>query len=136
MFRISLSSLKISNYFFLAMKIVLQGESDLSIVKTSVQADSNESDFKAKYEVQDGKVLHAAASIGNTEVIELILSQGFHLDSRNRKGVTPLMTAALNDKQNAFDILIQNGGDPSLKDNDGSSLLQCAAEGGNTSIII
>ena len=103
------------------MKIVLQGQSVSSILKKSVQADSNKSDFKAKYEVQDGKVLHAAASIGNTEVIELILSQGFHLDSRNRKGVTPLMTAALNDKQNAFDILIQNGADPSLKDNDGYS---------------
>ena len=40
------------------------------------------------------------------------------------------------DKQNAFDILIQNGADPSLKDNDGSSLIHSAAEGGNTSIII
>ena len=136
MFRMSLSALKISNYFSLPMKIVLQGQSVSSIVMKSVQADSNESDFKAKYEVQDGKVLHAAASFGNTEVIELILSQGFHLDSRNRKGVTPLMTAALNDEQNAFEILIQNGADPSFKDNDGFSLLHCAAEGGNTSIII
>ena len=33
------------------------------------------------------------------------------------------------DKQNAFDILIQNGADPSLKDNDGSSLIHSAAEG-------
>ena len=40
------------------------------------------------------------------------------------------------EKQNAFDILIQNGVDPSLKDNDGSSLIHSAAEGGNTSIII
>ena len=55
----SLSALKISNYFSLAMKIVLQGQSVSSIVKKSVQADSNESDLKAKYEVQDGKVLHA-----------------------------------------------------------------------------
>ena len=45
------------------------------------------------------------------------------------------MTAAINDKQNAFDILIQNGADPSLKSNDGFSVLQCAAQGGNTSII-
>ena len=134
--RMSLSALKISNYFSLPMKIVLQGQSVSSIVKKSVQADSNESDFKAKYEVQDGKVLHAAASIGNTEVIELILSQGFHLDSRNRKGVTPLMTAALNDEQNAFEILIQNGADPSFKDNNGFSVLHSAAQGGNTSIII
>ena len=40
------------------------------------------------------------------------------------------------DKQNAFDILIQNGADPSLEDIDESSLIHSAAEGGNTSIII
>ena len=39
------------------------------------------------------------------------------------------------DKQNAFDILIQNGADPSFKDNNGFSVLHCAAQGGNTSII-
>ena len=39
------------------------------------------------------------------------------------------------DKQNAFDILIQNGADPSLEDNDGSSLIHSAAEGRSTSII-
>ena len=45
------------------------------------------------------------------------------------------MTAAINDKQNAFDVLIQNGADPSFKDNDVFSVLHCAAQGGNTSII-
>ena len=40
------------------------------------------------------------------------------------------------DKQNAFDILIQNGADPSLEDIDESSLIHSAAESGNTSIII
>ena len=45
------------------------------------------------------------------------------------------MTAASSDKQNAFEMLIQNGADPSLKANKGFSLLLCAAEGGNTSII-
>ena len=45
------------------------------------------------------------------------------------------MTAAINDKQNAFDVLIQNGADPSFKDNDVFSVLRCAAQGGNTSII-
>ena len=39
------------------------------------------------------------------------------------------------DKQNAFDILIQNGADPSFKHNNGFSVLHCAAQGGNTSII-
>ena len=45
------------------------------------------------------------------------------------------MTAAINDKQNAFDVLIRNGADPSFKDNDVFSVFHCAAQGGNTSII-
>ena len=45
------------------------------------------------------------------------------------------MIAASNEKQNAFQILIQKGADPSLKDKYGYSLLHKAAEGGNTSII-
>ena len=45
------------------------------------------------------------------------------------------MTAASSDKQNAFEMLIQNGADPSSKSNSGSSLLHFAAQGGNTSII-
>ena len=46
-----------------------------------------------------------------------------------------LINAADQDKQNAFEMLIQNGADPSLKDNGGFSLLHFAARGGNTSII-
>ena len=46
-----------------------------------------------------------------------------------------LINAADQDKQNAFEMLIQNGADPSLKNNGGSSLLHFAAQGGNTSII-
>ena len=45
------------------------------------------------------------------------------------------MVAAFCDKQSAFEMLIQNGADPSLKSKDGSSLLHFAAQGGNTSIM-
>ena len=38
-------------------------------------------------------------------------------------------------KQTAFKMLIQNGADPSLKHNNGFSLLDFAEQGGNTSII-
>ena len=81
-------------------------------------------------------VLHCAAQGGNTSIIIKLLSLGLDVDSRKNDGVTPLMmTAFLKDKQNAFDILIQNGADPSLKDNNGFNLLHCAAQGGNTSIM-
>ena len=80
-------------------------------------------------------MLHAAAENGETEIIELLVSQGCLVDSRNREGLTPLMMAALYDEPSAFQMLLQNGADPSLKDNDGLSPLHYAAKGGSTSII-
>ena len=75
------------------------------------------------------------SSLIHSSIIIKLLSPGLDVDSRNNYGVTPLMTAAISDKQNAFDILIQNGADPSFKDNNGFSVLHCAAEGRNTSIV-
>ena len=45
------------------------------------------------------------------------------------------MKATFSGKESAFQLLIQNGAGPSLKDNDGFSLLHKATKGGNTSII-
>ena len=45
------------------------------------------------------------------------------------------MTVAIGDKGSAFEMMIQSGADPSLKDNKEFSGLHSAAEGGNTSII-
>ena len=68
-------------------------------------------------------------------IINKLLSVGVAIDSRNDDDVTPLMCAAYCDKQNAFEMLVQNAADPSLKIKNGSSLLHIAAQGGNTSII-
>lgn len=35
-------------------------------------------------------MLHAAAKNGNIESIELLMSQGFDIDSRDREDITPL----------------------------------------------
>ena len=86
------------------------------------------SDFKAVYDDQHVGVLHAAAENGETEIIELLVSQGCLVDSRNREGLTPLMMAALYDEPSTFQMLLQNGADPSLKDNDGLSPLHYAAK--------
>ena len=93
------------------------------------------SHFKAVYDDPGVEVLHAAAKNGVIEIIETLVSQGCLVDSRNREGLTPLMMAALYDEPSAFQMLLQNGADPSLKDNDGLSPLHYAAKGGSTSII-
>ena len=80
-------------------------------------------------------MLHAAAKNGEIEIIELLVSQRCLVDSRSREGLTPLMMAALYDEPNAFQMLLQNSADPSLKDNYGLSPLHYAAKGGNTVII-
>ena len=124
---------------FLGFKFIFEifppGESVLSILNETVPADSEDFDSKSEYKDKDGKELHAATKTGCIEIITLLLSQGFDIDSRDRNGVTPLMQTALYGQQGAFQMLLQNGADPSLKDNGGFSLLYYAAEGGNTSII-
>ena len=65
-----------------------------------------------------------------------LCSRGLDVDLRTNDGVTPLTISALKDKKNAFDILIQNGADPSFEENHGFIILHFAAKGGNTSTII
>ena len=79
--------------------------------------------------------LHSAAEGGNTSIINKLLSLGLVVDSRDDIGVTSLMTVAIGDKESAFETLIQNGADPSLKDTKEFSVLHSAAEGGKASII-
>ena len=114
-------------YFFLGFKlnveIFLPGESVPSILNETVPADSEDFDSKAEYKDEDGRKLHAAAKAGCIEIIKLLLSQGFDIDSRDRNGVSPLMWTALYGQQGAFQMLLQKGADPSLKDNCGFSLL-------------
>ena len=61
-------------------------------------------------------------------IINKLLSLGLDIGSRSLPGETPLMHAAADGKQSAFETLIQHGADPLLKENDGSSLLHHAAK--------
>ena len=119
---------------FLGFKFIFEifppGESVSSILNETVPADSEDFDSKAEYKDKDGQELHAAAKAGCIEIIKLLLSQGFDIDSRDLIGNTPLMSTACYGQQGAFQMLIKKGADPSLKDNWGYSLLHKAAEGG------
>ena len=61
-------------------------------------------------------LLHKATQGGNTSIINKLLSLVLDVNSRSSTGVTPLMTAALGGKKGAFEMLLQRGADPSLKD--------------------
>ena len=127
-------------YFSLAFKLIFKiailGQNNAAtFIDKTVPADLEDCVSKAECKEEDGQEIHAAAKSGNIEIIGLLLSQGFEVDSRDEKCTTPLMYTALNGHEGAFQMLIQNGADPSLKDNGGFSLLHFAARGGNTSII-
>ena len=127
-------------YFSLAFKLIFKiailGQSiAATFIDRAVPADLEDCVSKAECKDKDGQEIHAAAKSGNIEIIGLLLSQGFEVDSRDEKCTAPLMYTALNGHEGAFQMLIQNGADTSLKDKGGSRLLHFAAQGGNTSII-
>ena len=115
--------------FKLIFKIAILGQSvTATFIDKAVPADLEDCASKAECKDKDGQEIHAAAKSGNIEIIELLLSQGFEVDSRDGEGTTPLMYTALNGHEGAFQMLIQNGADPSLKSNKGYSLLHFAAQ--------
>lgn len=94
---------------------------------------------EANVSLKDNKgvcLLHWAVQGEDTCIINTMLSLGLETDSRNNDGVTPLLRAALTGKQSAFQLLIQNGADLTLEDNNGCSLLHKATQGGTDTSIV
>ena len=115
--------------FKLIFKIAILGQSvTATFIDKAVPADLEDCASKAECKDKDGQEIHAAAKTGNIEIIGLLLSRGFEVDSRDEKCTSPLMYTASNGHEGAFQMLIQNGADPSLKSNKGYSLLHFAAQ--------
>jgi len=68
-------------------------------------------------------------------LIEMMLSQGFDVNSKDSLGTTPLMVVATKGKKQAVDFLLTKGADPSLRTLIGRNLLHAAVEGGDVSIV-
>ena len=80
-------------------------------------------------------LLHYAAQGDNDVIIEKLLCLGLDIDSRSSKGATPLMIAACRGRLDAFSVLTERKSDPTLKNNNGETLLHYAAQGDNDVII-
>ena len=63
------------------------------------------------------------------------MSFGLDIDSRSNDGKTPLMITASEGRLDEFSVVIERKSDPTLKNNNGWTLLHFAAQGGNVVII-
>ena len=86
-------------------------------------------------EIKEWNLLHSAAEGGDVSIIEMMLSLGFDVNSKDSLGTTPLMVAAAKGKKQAVDFLLTKGADPSLRTLIGRNLLHAAVEGGDVSIV-
>ena len=101
------------------MKYLLQKGADISLTVGSEKRNA----------------LHIASEHGSIAAIELLLSGGLSVDSRDGAGNTPLVCAAACGQIEAVNYLLEHGADPLLKGKDEWSLLHFAAQSGNVIII-
>ncbi|PFX16017.1 ankyrin repeat and EF-hand domain-containing protein 1-like [Stylophora pistillata] len=79
--------------------------------------------------------LHFAATGGDTDVIDLILTHLPDIESETAPGYTPLMVAALNGKLHAVKWFVGKGANVTCVDNNRWNMLHFAAHGGDTDFI-
>ena len=70
--------------------------------------------------------LHYAASKGYTGMMRLLIENDAYIDAESPNGTTPLMMAAYYASPNAVKLMLEEGADPILKNQDGQTALDMA----------
>jgi ankyrin repeat protein len=70
--------------------------------------------------------LHYAASKGHTAMMRLLIENDAHIDAESPNGTTPLMMAAYYASPNAVKLVLEEGADPLLRNQDGQTALDMA----------
>jgi len=70
--------------------------------------------------------LHYAASKGHTAMMRLLIENDAYIDAESPNGTTPLMMAAYYASPNAVKLMLEEGSDPLLKNQDGQTALDMA----------
>ena len=73
--------------------------------------------------------LHYAATGGQVGIISLLLENSAYIDAESPNGTTPLMMAAMYGTSAAVKFLLQEGADPTLKNQQGLTALDFAQRG-------
>ncbi|XP_071098532.1 serine/threonine-protein phosphatase 6 regulatory ankyrin repeat subunit B-like [Haliotis cracherodii] len=79
-------------------------------------------------------ILHLACHGGHASIVKYLLTR-FDINGRGNNGWTPVMYAAANGMKRVFDLLVAEGADLSLEDDNNSFLFHVASVGGNISIV-
>jgi ankyrin repeat protein len=79
--------------------------------------------------------LHHASSIGNTEVVKLLIEKGADINVKNNFGSTPLHYASNEGNTEVVKLLIDNGADINVKDRADTTPLHKASFKGHTEVV-
>ena len=82
----------------------MNGHTDVCEVLVANGADAAGGDWRET-------PLHGAAEYGHPGTCEFFLNHGMNVDVRNRRGMTPLVLAAYNDRKRACELLLAKGAD-------------------------
>ncbi len=76
-----------------------------------------------------------ASEAGNTRAIQIFLTSGVSIDTRDERNWTPLMISSFNGKEAVAFLLIQSGARIDAKDNNGYSPIHWAAFNGYSNVV-
>jgi ankyrin repeat protein len=92
------------------MFVAMHGDEDLAKVLMAKGAQVNKPDWTP---------LHYAAMTGQNEMIRLLLKNNAYIDTASENGTTALMMAARSNQIKCVRFLVEQGADPSLRNNAG-----------------
>ena len=79
--------------------------------------------------------LHYAAAVGNNDIVALLLDKSAYIDAESPNRTTPLMMAARGGHIRTVKLLLDEGADSSVKNEQGMTVLDFAEQHGQTEIV-
>lgn len=86
-------------------------------------------------DVEGQTPLLLAAAKGHTDLVNLMLSEGFKPDTKDKNGQTPLLLTAERGDNESVEALLDKGADPNLQNKHGRTALSQAAQNGHKDVV-